>query len=72
MANEKDDYIPFGEEWEKEIMKMPKKYIIGMYRANCIRNKEIISALTKISHFSDCGNESLAISKMKLIASQAI
>lgn len=27
-----DNYIPFGPEWEKEMMKLPKKFLIDMIR----------------------------------------
>ena len=27
-----EDYVPYGEEWEKEMMKLPKKFLINMYR----------------------------------------
>lgn len=27
-----EDYIPFGPEWEKEMMKVPKKYLIELLR----------------------------------------
>jgi phage-related minor tail protein len=30
------DYLPYGKEWEKEMMKVPKKYIIDM-----VRNKQV-------------------------------
>jgi len=26
------NYIPYGDEWEKELMKLPKKYIIQLLR----------------------------------------
>lgn len=29
------DYIPFGPEWEKVLMKLPKKFIINQYRKAC-------------------------------------
>lgn len=32
MKEETTEYIPFGEEWEKEISKMPKRIIIDMLR----------------------------------------
>ena len=35
-----EDYIPFGKEWEKELMKLPKKFIIDMYRKVCINNQK--------------------------------
>jgi hypothetical protein len=30
------DYLPYGKKWEKEMMKVPKKYIIDM-----VRNKQV-------------------------------
>ena len=35
-----EDYIPFGKEWEKELMKLPKRVIIDMYRKVCIKNQK--------------------------------
>jgi len=35
----KKDYIPYGEEWEKEINKFPKKDIIKML-ADALKNKK--------------------------------
>lgn len=39
MSNNKEqnegEYIPFGPEWEKEMMKLPKKAIIDMFRTKC-------------------------------------
>lgn len=32
------DYIPFGKEWEKDILDMRKLDIIGLYRRVCIEN----------------------------------
>lgn len=31
------DYIPYGPEWEKELMKLPKKFLIDRYREVCQR-----------------------------------
>lgn len=31
-----ENYIPFGEEWEKAMMKMSKATIVRMYRKVCI------------------------------------
>lgn len=31
-----ENYVRFGSEWEKELMKSPKKYIIELYRNVCI------------------------------------
>lgn len=36
----KDNYIPFGEEWESMMMKMPKKFIIDMHRKKCQENQQ--------------------------------
>lgn len=33
----KDDYIPFGEEWEKEMSRLPKAYTINMLAAKGIK-----------------------------------
>lgn len=32
-----DNYIPYGPEWEKEMMKLPKKFLINMIRIAQIR-----------------------------------
>lgn len=32
MNKKTDNYIPYGPEWEKEMMKLPKAAIIGMLR----------------------------------------
>lgn len=29
------DFIPYGPEWEKELMKLPKKFLIDRYREAC-------------------------------------
>ncbi len=31
-----EDYIPFGEEWEKSVMRITKATIVKMYRKVCI------------------------------------
>ncbi|WP_167571927.1 hypothetical protein [Aquimarina algiphila] len=36
----KQDYIPFVEEWEKEVMKLPKKVIVSLLR-DALKNKEL-------------------------------
>jgi len=35
-----NDYIPFGEEWEKELMHLNKKQLISLYRKSRVENKE--------------------------------
>jgi hypothetical protein len=35
MKKNKPIYEPFGEEWEAELMKLPKKFIIELYRKVC-------------------------------------
>lgn len=32
-----DNYIPYGPEWEKEMLKLPKKFLINMIRIAQIR-----------------------------------
>jgi len=42
------DYEPFGEEWEKEVMKWNKKHIIEQYKnraKECSRLEQIIKEL---------------------------
>ena len=34
-----DSYVPFGDEWEKEVMKLPKRFIIGMLRTALLDNQ---------------------------------
>lgn len=36
----KDTYEPYGPEWEAELMKTPKKFIIELYRASCQKRKD--------------------------------
>jgi hypothetical protein len=38
---ENDNYIPFGEEWKNELMKLPKIMIINMYRNVCLEMDEL-------------------------------
>lgn len=35
-----DSYVPFGPEWEKEVMKLPKKFIVEMLRKALMANQE--------------------------------
>ena len=37
---ENENYIPFGEEWKAELMKMKKIHIIAMYRSLCLTLQE--------------------------------
>lgn len=41
MPPKDDDYIPFGEEWEKSMMKMSKATIVRMYRKVCIEKLQL-------------------------------
>jgi len=34
-----DSYVPFGPEWEKEVMKLPKKFIVEMLRKALMANQ---------------------------------
>ena len=34
------DYIPYGEEWKKELMKFDKKSLIELHRVVCIENQK--------------------------------
>lgn len=33
-----NSYVPFGPEWEKEVMKLPKKFIVEMLRKALVAN----------------------------------
>lgn len=35
-----EEYIPFGEEWKNELMKLPKIGIIALYRSLCLKEQE--------------------------------
>ena len=37
-----ENYIPYGEEWKTELMKMTKKDLIAIYKMSCVKNKELI------------------------------
>ena len=37
---QKNEYVPYGEEWKNELMKMPKVVIINMYRNACLELEE--------------------------------
>ncbi len=42
MTNEKEDYIPYGEEWVKELTKLPKKFLIeNLLRRALLKVKEL-------------------------------
>jgi hypothetical protein len=41
MKTENENYIPFGEEWKDELMKLPKIMIINMYRNVCLELDEL-------------------------------
>jgi hypothetical protein len=45
-----EDYEPFGHEWEKALMKLPKAFIIELYRKQCqSKDSEVITDLIKIA-----------------------
>jgi len=41
-----DNYVPYGDEWKKEVSKMPKAFFIDMVSKWMIKNKEQISSLS--------------------------
>lgn len=43
MQNE--NYTPYGKEWEKEMMKLPKKAIIQMLRETCTNTNSLAENL---------------------------
>jgi len=42
------DYEPFGEEWEKEMMKLPKKFLVELLKKKCESEQNIINGLNKL------------------------
>lgn len=36
--SDENEYVPFGEEWEKEVMKSPKRFIMEQFRRAAIKN----------------------------------
>jgi hypothetical protein len=41
----KDDYVPYGPEWENEVMKLPKKMVIKILREKILElTKELENA----------------------------
>ena len=40
MKTEKE-YVPYGEEWKDELMKLPKVFIINMLRNKCLECNEL-------------------------------
>lgn len=41
MSEKGQEYIPFGEEWEKSMMRMSKATIVKMYRKVCIEKLQL-------------------------------
>jgi hypothetical protein len=37
---EKPEYIPFGDEWRKFVLKLPKKTLVEMLRDSLLKNQE--------------------------------
>ena len=44
MKTEEKEYIPYGEEWKKELMKLPKINIIALYRSLALAHQELKDA----------------------------
>jgi hypothetical protein len=40
-SNTEQEYIPFGKEWEKEMMRMTKPELIDFLRSTLISNREL-------------------------------
>ena len=47
MSNE--NYIPFGEEWKKAVMKLTKATIVKLYKKVCIEKLKLEDKLEKMS-----------------------
>jgi hypothetical protein len=67
-----DNYIPFGEEWEKEIIKMPKKFIVKLYRTAIMKQQKSRDTLQQIAQFSYTGSAESTLADIKAIATKSI
>ena len=47
MSNE--NYIPFGDEWEKAVMKLTKATLVKLYKKVCIEKLKLEDKLEKMS-----------------------
>lgn len=48
MTKEIDNYEPYGPEWVKELMKLPKPFLINMVRAANLKRKELESGASSL------------------------
>ena len=48
MKEIQEDYIPFGEEWEKEISRLPKNRIIKFLRDALMKNIILEKVINKV------------------------
>ena len=48
MSEIKTEYIPFGEEWKKEVSKLPKAILIERWAAACQKRQELESRLAQL------------------------
>ena len=58
MKTTDENYEPYGEEWEKHLMTLPKKFIINMYRNVCekLRDKETEIKELEIMYSEACAD----------------
>jgi len=52
MEKEKE-YVPFGEEWKNELMKLSKIHIISLYRMVCMERDELLYSINLPSKSND-------------------
>ena len=52
-----EDYIPFGDEWKKELKKTPKDFLIDQLRTALMKIQEMENAPHQFAtyHCHDCG-----------------
>lgn len=41
MTDEEKEYTPFGEEWIKEVMKLPKRELVEFFKNKCKENAKL-------------------------------
>lgn len=42
MESKENDFTPFGEEWKKEVIKLPKPFLINMWAKSAKEAKELL------------------------------
>lgn len=52
-----EDYIPFGEEWKKEMMKHKKEDLVLLYKSSCVLNQQYKKEIENLKKQFNNGNK---------------